>query len=204
MALRLAGAFVGALLKIGAALILLANIAVSVVVVAVVAALVWPAAQGEHEVGITTLLVVLYLGLRVRVYIVVAVLAYSVASSFALADERALNVGCHFSGENMVSLDITLIQNLELPSDKALDLMVSDVIFVVHSESGGFWIQLEQPVLLNLKFELCEILQSEGIKFEETNVGRFLVEGMAISTDEPVELWGRCKNFPLPLCDSPE
>ena len=141
---------------------------------------------------------------KVAIHIVVAVLACSVASSFALADERALNVGCHFSGENMVSLDITLIQNLELPSDKALDLMVSDVIFEVHSESGGFWIQLEQPVLLNLKFELCEILQSEGIKFEETNVGRFLVEGMAISTDEPVELWGRCKNFPLPLCDSPE
>ena len=59
MVLRLAGVFIGALLKIGAALILLANIAISVVVLAVVASLVWPAAQGEHEVGITTLLVVL-------------------------------------------------------------------------------------------------------------------------------------------------
>ncbi len=71
MALRLAGAFVGALLKIGAALILLANIAISVVVVAVVAALVWPAAQGEHEVRITALLVVLLVVVNLVLYGVV-------------------------------------------------------------------------------------------------------------------------------------
>jgi hypothetical protein len=71
MALRLAGATVGALLKIGAVLILLANIAVSVVLVAVVAALVWPAERGEHEAGITILLVVLLVVANLVLYGVV-------------------------------------------------------------------------------------------------------------------------------------
>ncbi len=71
MALGLPGTFVGALLKIGAALILLANIAVSVVVVAVVAALVWPAAQGEHDADITILLVVLLVVVNLVLYGVV-------------------------------------------------------------------------------------------------------------------------------------
>ncbi len=141
---------------------------------------------------------------KVAMYIVVAVLAHLGASSFALADERTLNVGCYFSGENMVSLDIALTQKKELPSDKVLDLMVSGVDLEVHSEVGGFWIQLEQPVLPNLTFELCEILQSAAIKPEETDAGRFLVQGKASGTGEPVDLRGRCSNFPIPPCEPSE
>jgi hypothetical protein len=150
---------------------------------------------------------------KVAMYIVVAVLAHLGASSFALADERTLNVGCYFSGENMVSLDIALTQKKELPSDNVLDLLPSDnvldlivsgVDLEVHSEVGGFWIQLEQPVLPNLTFDLCEILQSAAIKPEETDAGRFLVQGKASGIGEPVDLRGRCSNFPIPPCEPSE
>ncbi len=88
---------------------------------------------------------------KVAMYIVVAVLAHLGASSFALADERTLNVGCYFSGENMVSLDIALIQKKKLSSDKVLDLMVSGVDLEVHSEVGGFWIQFSKAQPLSPK-----------------------------------------------------
>jgi len=141
---------------------------------------------------------------KVAMYIVVAVLAHLGASSFALADERALNVGCYFSGENMVSLDIALTQTKELPSDNISDLMVSGVDLEVHSEVGGFWIQLKQPVLPNLTFDLCEILKSAALKPEETDAGRFLVQGKASGIGEPVDLRGRCSNFPMPPCEPSE
>ena len=129
---------------------------------------------------------------KVAMYIVVVGSAHLVASSFALADERTLNVDCYFSGKTMVSLDIALTQKKELPSDKVLDLMVSGVDLEVHSEVGGFWIQLEQPVLPNLTFDLCEILQSAAIKPEETYAGRFLVQGKASGIGEPVDLRTTC------------
>ncbi len=141
---------------------------------------------------------------KVAMYIVVAVSAHFGASSFALADELPLYVGCYFLGENMVSLDIALTQKKELPSDNALDLIVSGVDLEVHSEVGGFWIQLEQPVHPNLTFDLCEILQSAAIKPEETDAGRLLVQGKASGTGEPVDLRGPCSNFPIPSCEPSE
>jgi hypothetical protein len=137
---------------------------------------------------------------KVAIHTVVAAMACLGASSLALASESALDVRCHFTGVNTVSLDIALIETVELPSENVLDLMVSGVVLEVHSEAGGFWIQLKQPVLPNLTFKLCEILQGAAIEPEETDAGRFLVRGKAFGTDEPVDLLGRCKNFPLPLC----
>ncbi len=141
---------------------------------------------------------------KAAIHIVVAVMAHLGASSFALANERALDVSCRFTDVNTVSLEIALMQTTELPSDKVLDLMVSGVVLEVHSEAGRFWIQLKQPVLPNLTFELCEILQSAAIKPEEIDAGRFLVQGKAFGTGESVDLWGRCNNFPLPLCELSE
>ena len=82
--------------------------------------------------------------------------------------------------------------------------MVSGIVLELHSEAGEFWIQLEQPVLLNLSFKLCEILQNAAIMPGETDTGRFLVKGSAFGTGEPVDIRGRCNNFPLPLCSFPE
>ena len=141
---------------------------------------------------------------KIAFHAVVAVMALLGASSFALANEYELDVSCRFTEVNTVSLDIALIQTTEISKRQALDLMVSGIVLELHSEAGGFWIQLEQPVLLNLSFKLCEILQNAAIIPGETDTGRFLVKGSAFGTGEPVDIRGRCNKFPLPLCSFPE
>ncbi len=135
---------------------------------------------------------------------VASTLALLGASSSSAADGSALSVECYPTGPTALSLQIVLAQGGAASNGESQDLVVSEVFVEAHSESGGFWIQVIQPVLPQMTFDLCEIFRTAMIDPEEIDAVRFLAKGKLIGVGDPVVVKGRCDSFPPPNCTLPE
>ena len=134
--------------------------------------------------------------------LLLALLAPAVADDDDAA-EAALELVCVPAGANVVALNAALRQGGKggkgaRPAPG--ELIVEKIYLEVHSEPGGFWIQLKQPVLPRMTFDLCEILQAADIDAADLDAARFYVRGETIGPEEPEDVEGRCENFPPPGC----
>lgn len=115
-----------------------------------------------------------------------------------------LDLLCIPEGASTISLLATLQRPGDgpgaAPQDLPLELIVNRIKLEVHSQSGGFWIQLKQPVLPRMTFDICEILGEAGIASTDLDAGRFFLEGETIGAEESEDVEGRCQNFPPPSC----
>lgn len=148
---------------------------------------------------------------RARGWVVTAGV-FALVAGFALAgpaladdddDEAAgpaLDLLCVPAGTSAVNLTASLRPGGDGADAMPQELIVEKIYLEVHSEPGGFWIQLKQPVLPRMTFELCEILQAAEIDAADLDAARFYVKGETIGPEEPEEVEGRCENFPPPGC----
>ena len=77
---------------------------------------------------------------------------------------------------------------------------MSGVFVEAHSKPGNFWIQLDQPTVPDLTFELCGIFANASINPAEIDAARFFVTGKGIWHGDSIEVNGRCENLPPPKC----
>ena len=116
------------------------------------------------------------------------------------AAEAALDLVCVPAGANVITLTAALKPGGGGAEQVPPELIVEKIYFEVHSEPGGFWIQLKQSVLPRMTFDICAILREAGIESADLDAARFYLQGETLGTENPEDVEGRCENFPPPGC----